>query len=74
MNAEEIQADTLTVPQVAARLGVTRQTAHKHFDSIAQQAGVTPIQIGDRRYLPRAAVERLVENGAVTFATRMESE
>jgi excisionase family DNA binding protein len=53
---------TLTVPEVAARLGLSRNGA---YDAVA--AGHIPsIRIGRRLLVPRAALERLLDVPAPT--------
>lgn len=52
---------TLSVPEAAALLGVTRNTAYAEIANNGTLAGVPAIRVGERRIvIPRATFEQLL--------------
>jgi excisionase family DNA binding protein len=53
------ERDVYSVPEVAARLGVDRNTAYQAI----KEGQIPSIRVGHRILVPRAAFERLLEQG-----------
>jgi excisionase family DNA binding protein len=57
--AKRAAADTVTVDDVAARLGIGRNQAY----AAVQEGKIPSIKIGRRWLVPRAALDRLLSSG-----------
>jgi excisionase family DNA binding protein len=53
------ERDVYSVPEVAARLGVDRNTAYQAI----KEGQIPSIRVGHRILVPKAAFERLLEQG-----------